>query len=209
MSMTPEEILEAMREGQPVSETTSQLVFDSYVVRTFFFPKRTRFYYQNSKLGEYQEFSEDLFLKFMIGEGFFDQIYSTLGKLSEDEKKSVKKDSWLQFLHTIIRDKSIEWAGELAGYRCGEHLVGGTRLLITKTFQLIEPVEGNDSFIWDRIHELLPRRQADVFLAWLQDRIEGLHSPEKYTPGQAMIIGGMIEDGKTWLRTASGSVFCI
>ena len=201
MQMTPEETLEAMRAGKQMAGANQQTIFNSYVDRTFFFTKRALFYYWNSKVGEYQEFSETLLLKILIGEGFFDQIYATRGDLTDEEKKKIKGLTWLNFLHKVIRDKSVEWAGELAGYPCGEHVVGGIRLLITKTYKLIELVEGDDSFVWDRIHQLLPGIQADFFLAWLQDRMEGLYEPQKYTPGQAMIIGGMIETGKTWLRT--------
>ena len=57
-------------------------------------------------------------------------------------------------------------------------------------YKLIEPVKGDPSFSLDYIRRLLPGIQADYFLTWLYDRIYALQHPEKYRPGQGLIIGG-------------------
>src|SRR5262249_41851453 len=100
----------------------------------------------------------------------------------------------------IVKRHRIDWVGELAGYPQGEYTVNSAKLLVPKGFVLIKPVKGDPSFILNFMKELLPSGQDLYAHHCLLDRYEGLPHPEKYTPGQALIIGGESGDGKTLFK---------
>jgi hypothetical protein len=187
-----------------VRKLDQQTIIDGFAARTWFNDKRNKFYYRDPKSGELIEFTETLFKEFLAAQGFYSSIVKQVekerGALSEKAEKKVRAAAWIRLLDVVVKHHRVDWVGELAGYPCGEHTVNGAKLLIPKGYELIEPVKGDPSPAVHFMREFLPNRQDYFAHTWLLDRHTGLLLPERYTPGQALIIGGEAGDGKTFFK---------
>jgi hypothetical protein len=188
-----------------VKKINQQIIINGFASRCWHQDRRGKFYYRDPKTDELIEFTEVLLAKYLAGENFYGSILECAAKekgreLTKEETKKLRGLSWLRFLHHVIKHNRVDWAGELAGYQRGEHTVNGAKIVISKGYKLIEPVKGNPSFILNFLKDFLPNNQYLYALTWLLDRYEGLLHPEKYTPGQALLIGGEAGDGKTLFK---------
>jgi hypothetical protein len=186
-----------------VKKLDQQTIIDGFAARTWFNDKRNKFYYRDPKSEELIEFTETLLKEFLAGQSFYSSILEQAEKekaLSEKEAKKVRAGAWIKFLDIVVKKHRVDWVGELAGYPRGEQVVNGAKILVPKGYKLIDPVKGDPSPVVHFMEEFLPNRQDYLAHTWLLDRHAGLLRPEKYTPGQAFIIGGEAGDGKTFFK---------
>jgi hypothetical protein len=188
-----------------VKKLDQQTIIDGFSSRIWLNDRRNKFHYRDPKSEELIEFSETLLKEFVAAQGFYSSILEYAEKetgapLKNDAAKRLRSAAWLKLLGQIVKDHRVDFVGELAGYPPGEHTVNGTKILISRGYKLIEPSPGDPSFILTFFREFLPHGQDCYAHTWLLDRYEGLRHPEKYTPGQALIIGGKTNDGKTLFK---------
>lgn len=108
----------------------------------------------------------------------------------------------------IEQAKRVKFACQLAGYRAGEHSVGGEKILVTASMRLLTPVKGE----WPLLAEVLRRLfvgqeetgtgdpikidQRDHWLAWVQHWLRSLYSGH-VTRGLCLCVAGEPDSGKT------------
>jgi hypothetical protein len=187
-----------------VKKLDQQAIIRGFAARIWFHDKQNKFYYRNPNSEELIVFTETVLKEFLAGQGFYSSILKLVekerGPLSAKEEKKVHAAAWIRLLDVIVKRHRVDWVGELAGYPRGEHTINGAKILVPKGYKLLEPVKGDPSFVLKFMNELLPNDQDFYAHTWLLDRYEGLLHPEKYTPAQALIIGGMAGDGKTLFK---------
>jgi hypothetical protein len=187
-----------------VKKLDQQTIIDGFAARTWIHDKRSRFYYRDPKSEELFDFAELVFKEFLAAQSFYSSILQRAekekGPLSDKEAKKVRGASWLGLLDSIVKNHRVDWVGELAGYPRGEHTINGAKILVPKGYELIKPAKGDPSPVVHFMRKFLPNCQDYFAHTWLLDRHTGLLYPEKYTPGQALIIGGEAGDGKTFFK---------
>ena len=189
-----------------IRKISGKTVLDAFVNRTWYQGKRGRFYYQDPKTGEFLEFNETLFIKYLSGEGFFDSMLMVIANskpggraaLSKEEIKRLRALAWRDFLHRVIRDKQVDWAGEIGGIPKGIYVDNGYRCLIEKGPTYIEPEEGNCPFLDKFMSQLFPGIQIHIIEAWIE-RAYSLKQQDPHAPFlcQIPILVGERDCGKS------------
>lgn len=97
---------------------------------------------------------------------------------------------------------SVDFAGRLAGYKAGVHLVQDRPIVVLGSYTLIEPVEGD----WPVLRALLEGMlktpdfdQLPYFFAWLKVAISALRDGER-RGGHALIFVGAHNCGKSFVQ---------
>lgn len=118
-------------------------------------------------------------------------------------EKKVPLSDVEQALHDIQLNKSIAYAGPLAGYSAGLRLVCGQRILVTGGPKMIEPDTKVD---WPIIRTLIEQmlcadegKQIVTFYGWLSHAYRTLRRGE-ISQGQALALAGPRACGKTLLQ---------
>jgi hypothetical protein len=102
----------------------------------------------------------------------------------------------------IQEERNVDFAGSLAGYRCGVHELGEIKILVKDSPRLIEPVEGEWPTIRGLVDGLMSEagyEQALYFYGWLKYAVEAIRS-QRSQPGQALVIVGPSDCGKSRLQ---------
>lgn len=102
----------------------------------------------------------------------------------------------------IQEERNVDFAGSLAGYRCGVYDLGEIKVLVKDSPRLIEPVEGDWSTIRGLVDGLMSDAgydQAPYFYGWLKCAMEALRG-SRSQPGQALVIVGPSDCGKSRLQ---------
>ena len=94
-----------------------------------------------------------------------------------------------QHMLNIRNENGIDWAGPLAGYRAGLQEMQGNRILVTSSFNLIEPHEGEWPVIYEILNGMLGEDQFQYFCATLKIFYEALRD-NRGQQGQMMILCG-------------------
>ena len=99
----------------------------------------------------------------------------------------------------VQQDRSVHYAGRLAGYQQGIHTFGATRVLVTISPKLIKPVSGE----WETLRTLLDGLLGDTQLqhlkGWLKIAYEAL-SNGRIRPGQVVAFCGPHNCGKSLVQ---------
>jgi len=98
--------------------------------------------------------------------------------------------------------QNVAWSGSLAGYRSGFYETGGTRILVTSSPRIIEPVEGDWLLLRGIIEGLLGDRDGEQLAyvySWLKIAYEALRAGLKQ-PGQVFVMCGPHGCGKSLLQ---------
>ena len=114
---------------------------------------------------------------------------STNGGLSQVREKML----------SIRRNDNVAMATPLAGHKKGIIRCGGDSILVTKSAELIEPVEGEWELIRGILENLFQRgqhsEQIEVIYGWLKLSYEAARTGQ-FRPGQALAIAGEPGCGK-------------
>jgi hypothetical protein len=100
----------------------------------------------------------------------------------------------------IQNTRNVKFAGPLAGYRRGLHTIGSTRVLVTSSPRLIEPVPGE----WPTLKALLSgllqhEDQLNHCYGWLKVAVHCLRKGERQ-PGQVLVLVGPHRGGKSLVQ---------
>lgn len=102
-----------------------------------------------------------------------------------------------------IRNKQdVNFAGGLAGWKKGLFEINSSRILITESPRVIDPVEGNYDLILDFLSQLFydpTEAQLPFFLGWIKIAYDSLRS-ENLRPGQMVALAGPHNCGKSFLQ---------
>lgn len=92
----------------------------------------------------------------------------------------------------------VRYAAPLAGYNAGSIDVDGRLILVTESPRIIQPANGSCNVIHSFVENLLGD-QVDYFWAWLKIAYTCLLTG-KHRPGQALVIAGERDCGKSLLQ---------
>ena len=117
----------------------------------------------------------------------------------EEGKTSSQMDT---VLSCISRERRVEFAGSLAGYPKGVHIVAGRKIAVTSSCKLIVPMPGD----WPMIRTFLENRLRDGeidqlphLLAWLKQAVTSLRNGER-RPGHLLVLVGGSDSGKSFTQ---------
>lgn len=105
-------------------------------------------------------------------------------------------------LNNFQLDSAVHYAGPLAGCSKGVHESCGTRILVTSSPRLIEPVPGGFPMLAKLLENLFTDEVTDqqpYILAWLKIAIEALRAGV-IRPGQVLAMAGPANCGKSLLQ---------
>jgi hypothetical protein len=119
-----------------------------------------------------------------------------------NEVKAKERNRLFEFLSAVRESHSVDWVGELAGRFPGPVRINGVPCLILRGPQLIQPVKGENKFVYNIIHSLLSGtpEQLDYFRAVFQHAVR-LCYEGRFEPLQILFFAGNPDDGKTLLAT--------
>jgi len=95
-------------------------------------------------------------------------------------------------------DNYVDYAGPLAGYPAGLHVVNSRRVLVTEGVRPIAPKPGKTPRMDAFLGELL-RDEAEAFIGWLKVAYETLEEGD-FRPGQMLVLAGPAGCGKNFLQ---------
>lgn len=102
-------------------------------------------------------------------------------------------------MYRIQMQHNVHFAGELAGYDSGPHLVGGHRALVTRSRKKIVASDVDwpiiDKFLTTMFGKTLP-----FFMGWLKGSLDSLEAGFPWRPGQVLGLCGGINCGKSLLQ---------
>lgn len=93
----------------------------------------------------------------------------------------------------------VHWAGQLAGFMPGVHLVEGQRILVTRGFVFPGRKDVKFPTLSKFLKELLAD-QVPYFNGWIKSAVASLLAGPQFTPGQALAIAGGSGCGKSLLQ---------
>ena len=153
-----------------------------------FFDPDSGAYYRRNEFGEYQKAAIGSIGRYLRKLGFS-------SKTAEGHSLS-PKDQAIEFIETHC---TVDYAGSLAGYSVGFREIDGLKILVLDSPRLIDPKKGSWETLRAVFEGLLGAEQCGHFFAWLKVAIEALRAEERF-PGQALVIAGPINSGKTFCQ---------
>lgn len=100
----------------------------------------------------------------------------------------------------IQHERAVVFAGAIAGWNTGFHLMCGQPVLVTSAPNLPRPVRGK----WDVLRTCLEGLYADpkwpqitYYKGWLHHALSSLHGGT-FQPGQCLVMSGPSGNGKSW-----------
>jgi hypothetical protein len=194
----------------PDTKAQLNVLFKAFVARTWWWPKKSRFFYRDPVTDEIEEHTKDNFREFLIGEGFFKKFVDSAvkaegnGNLSDTARTKVEKkavgNSWTKFCHVIWKTRCVSWVGEIAGCQKGEIRQGNEKLLIQKGPILPIARKGDCTFTVTYLEQLLGEA-APYFFAWLKRAREGILN-QIHSFGHVLILIGPSGCGKSCCQHA-------
>jgi hypothetical protein len=124
--------------------------------------------------------------------------YGLSGKVDTGKNESAQAAALLD----IQISRCVHFAGALAGYVVGPHMIGSSRVLVTSSPKVIEPVDGDWACLRQLIEGLFGAdggTQLPYFYGWVKVAYEALRAGET-RPGQAMVMCGPHNCGKSLLQ---------
>lgn len=126
-----------------------------------------------------------------------------------------------ELLVELVSHRRIDFAGALAGWRAGIHEINRSRILVTRSTELVQPVpSGEGEHVWDYVGYGWPKlgaflagllngeevdekesesiEQLPHFVCWLWHFMDSLYQSE-YSTGMALAVAGEPNSGKSLL----------
>ena len=148
-------------------------------------------YWRQNGHGGWQKINESSLETELIAQGF-DSHSQGMDTLSEVR----------QAKRSIQINQDVAYAGPLAGYHAGMHIVQGGNILVTTSPKIIEAKAGEWPTLQKVIDGLLIDGNIDqrpYFYGWLKQAYQSLSSG-MFTPGQALCLAGPRDCGKSLLQ---------
>jgi hypothetical protein len=161
-------------------------------------PEDIEAYYESSKgcfwspngKGQWQQFNTDALSCMLKNRGYFH--LRVMGQSATEVE---------QFMHQVRFWRSIDWAGELAGWPCGRHTIAGMDVLITRSNSPVKPARGSYPLIRSFFKSLLGNEQLPYFLGWLKGSLQSQEEGYPFRPGQLVAFCGNVNSGKSFAQT--------
>jgi hypothetical protein len=112
---------------------------------------------------------------------------------------AAREDEVVEYIST---ERLVSFAGPLCGKRVGVYESKGRRLLVTSSYQLLEPSEGEWPMLAALIDGLFITPEVDQrpwLFAWLKTAYESLQKG-KVRPGHCLILAGPTGGGKSFFQ---------
>lgn len=161
----------------------SDLVETIRKLEIYYDSPRTKFWARNDREGW-----------IMVGQGDVVRFLAKAGYRTARQKKE-KVSQVDELLIAIEKSADVDYAGSLAGYRAAVYEIGGNRILVRNSPEIIEPCRGK----WNIIHSILRNMlgpQRVYFYGWLKTAYESLYSRQNRV-GQALTFAGPKDCGKS------------
>ena len=181
-------------EAQVESQKLRKLLWEKYV-QIIYWMEKTERYYLRLESGSWVAYSEKLLRQLLQGKGFFSWILEGDPKL----RKAAVDSFWRDFQNHIVTQNILKGAGLVGGRFEGLIEEGNERFLITGSPKIINPVQGDCTFIIWYLKQLLPGPQLDFFLAWLRHAYLSLVH-QAFSCGQVLFFIGPAQCGKSLLQ---------
>lgn len=163
----------------------------------YFYPQAGMFYYR---------LSDSRFLKLDGRQVKLQLMLSGIETRIEDKDTGLKLGD--RILAVAARERWVDYAGPLAGYRVGLYtLPSGKRILVTTEAPPVEPKKGNLDWIENYLDQLLGGpEQVEQALLWLKFGYESLVKGD-FRPGQFLVLAGESGCGKSLFQQIVTSLF--
>lgn len=102
----------------------------------------------------------------------------------------------------IQHQRSIVYAGPLAGYQSNCYQMHGNRVLVTSSPKLITPVQGEWPLlaqVYEQFRDDDYPIQVDIWHSWMQEGAVALYTGKR-SPGQAFVMVGPVGSGKSLMQ---------
>ncbi|MDB6135356.1 MAG: hypothetical protein JWM59_3599 [Verrucomicrobiales bacterium] len=161
----------------------------------YYYDSERKEYLVKNRRGVWQALSESQFKRLLRSEGFCTRAYG--GSLISPVDKVIL---------SIQNHHDIQYAGRLCGRKEGFYTFGQKRLLVTESFILPEPSNGDWPMLNAVISGLLGsdplhgKTQVEVFHGWMKLAQAALRA-ERIQPAQAIAFAGPAKCGKSLLQS--------
>lgn len=160
----------------------------------YFDSTRGQFWTKDSR-GEWIQFSESSLRRILR--------YKEYADVSDKDLQFARIDCHLMALQ---QEHNVAYAGAIAGYKTGIHVICGQRVLVTSGPRLLRPAAGEWSQFRTFVEELL-RENVRVFYGWMKAALRSLYAGPTFRPGQMMAIAGPAGCGKSLLQNLITEMF--
>lgn len=157
-------------------------------VDVYYEPDRDKFWAKNHD-NEWMKWTKtnlDMYLR----SNWYSQYEKSTNSLTRVEEK----------LLNIVMRNNVKYAGELAGFVPGLHMVCGNKVLVSRGPAIPAPKRGR----WPLIHRLIEQLFGDeqrYFYAWMLAAFKSLQAGPPFGPGQLLAIAGPTNCGKSLLQS--------
>jgi hypothetical protein len=201
---------EAPAAGEPEGDDPGDAFNTEDALAEYYFDQMIRLFWMKNPGKEWVDLNETQFKRELRKLGLKDKASVQAGELISqvDEK-----------LRTIEQNHRVAYAGLLAGYRAGLHVVTGRRVLVTEEPLFIEPKEGQwptlEAFFAGLLCGTEPKDDAGGvnvidqrphFFAWLQHAVQSYYDCHR-SRGLALAIAGEPDCGKSFLTLVLRWIF--
>lgn len=153
-----------------------------------YYDKTKKAFWAKDRLGEWTEHSEAQLSRLLRSVGVKKDEYTVEGLHLVE-----------QAILTIMHEKNVHYAGEVAGYPVGMYEISGRRVLITRGPKLVKPQEGPFPTIRGFLDSLLGEERR-YFDAWCKSALLSLKAGSPFRPGQVLCLAGSTGCGKSLLQ---------
>lgn len=198
----PEEPAPTVAGDEPDGDNLGDAFQTEDSLREYYFDQMVRLFWMKNPAKEWVDLNET-------------QLKRELKKLGlRDKANAMAKEAISPLdekLRTIEQNHRVAYAGLLAGYKAGLHVVTGRRVLVTEDPIFIEPKEGEWPILASFFEGLLCGKepsdekggfntidQRPHFFAWLQHAVQSYYDC-RITRGLALAIAGEPDCGKSFL----------
>ena len=109
--------------------------------------------------------------------------------------------SWLeQEMLRIMKEQSVQFAGQVGGFSPGVYKMGASKVLVTRGADWIKPVEGRWDTLKDFFTQLLGEQTVYLY-GWVKWALDSIRRGLPWSPGQMLAIAGPPGAGKSFLQS--------
>ncbi|HYC63735.1 MAG TPA: hypothetical protein VEC14_03305, partial [Reyranellaceae bacterium] len=176
----------------------------------YYFEDLSRSFWLKNEAGKWVDLSETAFKRHLKKKGLRDKANAQAGEAISPMDEMVRH---------VEQDCRVGYAGLLAGYRAGVHVVTGRRVLVTEDPVFLTPAPGEWPVLRAFFDGLLVGRepsddaggfvaidQRDYFFGWLQHAAQSYYDG-RITNGLALGMAGEPDCGKSFLTWVMRQIF--
>lgn len=164
-------------------ETTGERAPPAQVLA--YYDSMKKAYWSCNHSGEWQEYNVSTLTLLLRKRGWSSNVYTNDGL-------SLAEDMVLRIAH----ENSVHYAGPISGFQPGIYEVSGSRVLVTRGPQMIEPAKGDFPLLRAFFDQLLGD-QWPHFYGWVKWALQSLRAGHPWNPGQMLAIAGPPGCGKS------------